>query len=602
MSGYKRTVQEFGPAGFWTFDGEPYNFTDRTFTHLPLTIFDESANLNDGLLLVGNEQPQKAYRAGMTSLVLLEPGLQQSIAFGFYGKVQGVWPKAYVQIQDSPAYDTSANNGSFTVAMLFKKTVDETDLRAQEYPSIHTTTLVKTIFEKAGLFTFKISDNWSTADTVSFTFPNGTTNLSIATIANFYGVEHHLVARWEVKVGQGGLVGTALVIVDGVTIMEKSTVYTSLPPVTYFPNTINLGGSADNSTVFNDRATAPTYLDQVALFTRALTTVEIFRLFKKVWQYQDMVLKKGPDIYMTLGDDVNVIDTSTLLLAGSTAISCFHNGQVVRRRPGPPGIPSSLGFLYADAVQILRTTLNTSYPRPATLDADNYSIELWLKTSETSRATVMSWQGVEKPFGGPTIELNVTDTGAYRSGALTFRDGETGGVTTPIAEFLNNGVYNHIVVQRRLGSLLEIIVNGKLKASAAIAKGGVNAYPGSISLMGSLPGNLYCDGELAHFAVYKDKTFTAEEAASRSGYTTIYRIRGNVTLRGVPYSATVRMYDYASGELVGSLLSASADGSYEFYLKDNSPLAAQILSTNDTNVRVRGFGPVVPAEIPDLPV
>lgn len=601
MSGYKRTVQEFGPAGFWTFDGEPYNYTDRTFTHQPLTIFDESETLHDGLLMLGDEYPDKAYRAGMTSLVLLEPGLQQSLALGYYGKIQGTWPKAYVQVTDNAAFDTSANNGSFTVVMMFKKTTDEADLRAQEYPTMSTYDFTKTVFEKAGLFTFTIVDRWATTDRVIFTFPNGSTTLAITDIANFYGVEHHLVAKWEVAVGQGGLVGTATVIIDGVTIMEKSTVYTSVVPTTYFPNTISIGGNSLNSTRYDDRATSPLYIDQVALFTRALTTVEIFRLFKKVWQYQDMVMKKAPDIYMTLGDDVNVVDTSTILLAGSA--TCFHTGQVVRRRSGPPGIPSSLGFLYADAVQIIRAKISSSsLVRPVDLDTDNYSVEMWLKTSETSRATVMSWQGVEKPFGGPTIELNVTAAGAYRSGALTFKDGETGGVTTPIGEFLNDGVYNHIVVQRRLGSILEIIVNGKLKASAAIAKGGVNVYPGIISLMGSLPGNLYCDGELSHFAVYKDKTFTEAEASSRSGYTTIYRIRGNVTLRGVPYSATVRMYDYASGALVGSLLSASADGSYEFYLKDNSPLAAQILSTNDTNVRVRGFGPVVPAEIPDLPV
>ena len=107
---------------------------------------------------------------------------------------------------------------------------------------------------------------------------------------------------------------------------------------------------------------------------------------------------------------------------------------------------------------------------------------------------------------------------------------------------------------------------------------------------------------MAHLAIYNGKTFDEFEASSRYQYAVIYRVRGNTTLRGVPYRARVRLYNYVTGGLVDQDDSLASDGSFTFYLKDNSLLCSQILAMNDTNVRVRGFGPISPAEIPDSPI
>ena len=64
----------------------------------------------------------------------------------------------------------------------------------------------------------------------------------------------------------------------------------------------------------------------------------------------------------------------------------------------------------------------------------------------------------------------------------------------------------------------------------------------------------------------------------------------------------MRLYHYRTGELVDQGDSAASDGAFTFYLKDNSQICAQILSMADSNIRVRGFGPINPAEIPDKPV
>lgn len=600
MAGFKRTIQEFGPAGFWTFDGEPFNLTTRLFEHSPLTIFDESETLNDGILMVGSDEPSKAYRAGMGSQVPLEPGGQNCLCFGFYGAVNGLFPKAFVQVPDNPAYDTGDENGSFTVVFVFKKPSDEATTRAFNYPSFATSTFTKTLFTKGGLFTFTITDPWSGGDYITAAFPNGSMIVNTSTLSNFYGDEHLVIARWKVDpsaTGPEAFVGTATLIVDGVVYGETKTTYAVSPPTTYFANNIEIGGTSSNSPVMDDRATTAIYMDQIALFTRGLEDVECYRLVKKMWEYETMVVRKGPSIYVPFSDDPVVNTTDTYQRVGSA--QCYHTGQVVRNRPGPSNIPGSRAFLFARAIQVIKTT-PSGYPAyPVALNADNYAFEMFLKTATTERAVVLSCQGVEKPYLGPLLQLNVGETGGYQGGALTFSENELGAVSTPIGEYANDGAFRHVVIQRRAAEWLEIIVDGELKASKKVGKAGLNALPGIITLMGSMPGQLYCDGELAHFAVYSGKVFTEAEAMARAQYMKIYRVRGNVTLRGTPYRATVRLYHYRTGELVAAGESLAEDGSYDFYLKNNAPVSVMVMSTADTNVRVRGFGPIIPAELPD---
>jgi hypothetical protein len=603
MAGYKRTVQDSNPAGFWTFDGEPYDINSRLFTHSPLVIFDESANANDGILMVGNEQPEYAYRAGMASLVAQEPALQSCLCVGAYGKVNGIYPKAIVQIPHISVYDTTQSNGSFTIALLFNKLTDEGAWRAAEYPSGQWyANLTKTIISKPGMFQLSINDAYANNDSLVVTFPNGTTAIPIEKIPNFYGTTHHVVARWTSSpggIGGGDYTGTATLIVDGVTVLKKSTEYSDVAPSTSVSTQpFEIGGVSASSSIFDDRATSRTFIDQIAFWTRAIENIEVWRLFKKVWNYQDMVMKKAPSIYIPFEDDLDTTTTSVFMAAGSNLAS-YHIGDVARARPGPPNIPGSRSLLFSRATHVIKYTSSGSATSPINLDPDNYAIEMWLKTAANQRAVIMSMQGNDKPYVGPLMEINVNSEGSYANGVITYRENESAAVSSTANDFLNDGAFVHVVVQRREGKYLEIFVNGELKSSKMVPKQGINAQYSLINLMGSPPGNLYCDGSIAHFAIYNGKTFEDFEAATRYQFTTIYRVRGVTTLRAAPYNARVRLYHYRSGELLAQQDSQAADGSFTFYLKDNSLVASQILSMNDSNVRVRGFGPIIPAEIPD---
>ena len=601
MAGYKRTVQEYKPALFLTFDGEPFDTGTRLFSHTPLTVFDESLVMNHGLLMVGSQEPTKAYRAGVASLVALEPANQQCIAFGTYGKVNAVWPKAHIQVLDNPAYNTVPANGSFTYVFMFEKTRDESNYRQLE--NAYYVDIPKYLVSKPGMFTCSINDNWYSEDTFVASFPNGTISINISRITGFYAGKHHVIARFEVKpVGTAGqFTATAQLIVNGETLGKIVSTYNDTPPNTNNTAPFEFGGVSQNLANASDRATSPIYLDQIAFWPKALSDIEAWRLFKKVWQYRDMLLKKNPNVYVPLEDDPYT-NTNTLAMERAPSyVQTYHLGSTIRARQGPDGIPASRAVLLSKGMVLIKNTSN-GYGQPLSLDANNYAIEFWLKTGGTERAVVLSMQGVEKPFSGPLVELNVGETGIYQNGAISFCENELGMVSTPVGQFFNTGNWHHIIVQRRAGQYLELFVNGELKASKIVPRDSLNTYPSEMTLLGAMPGRLYCDGEISHFAMYTGKCFENFEAATRYQYSKIYRVRGNTTLRGVPYRATVRLYNYRTGELMEQKESQASDGLFSFYLRDNSLVCSQILAMNDQNVRVRGFGPISPAELPDPPI
>lgn len=606
MAGFKKTIQDFLPAGFYTFDGDAFDPTVRLLTSIPRIVMDESTHQNDGLLLVGAEEPTKAYRAGMASLVSIEPSAQYSMCFGFYGKVNGVWPKALIQVPHHTSFENATNRGSFTFLLLFKKPSDESYVRTTEYPDLTYANFVKTLIHKPGMMNIQFHEPYYAAPFCRFIFPNGEIDVLYSDIVQFHDSQHLVIARWEVRPVDGGtgFVGVATVSIDGSVVGTRSAAYADTPPVTAVNQPMEIGGTSTSSGQLDDRMTTPVYIDQVAVWNRALKNVEQLRLFKKVWEYQEMVMRKGPVIYLPLQDDAVLADT-TVFKRGFGSIDtadAYHTGSVVRVRPGPPALPASRAMLFAEAMLQIRNNNNYYSATWLTWDLDNYAIEFWIKTGGTERAVIFASQGADKPYAGPLIELNIGPTGGFSNGTLSFTESEGSFVATPSGEFINNGSWHHVIAQRREGKYLELIVDGELKASKLVPKSTLNAWASVIYLMGVAPGRLYCNGELSHLAIYNGKTFDQFEASSRFQYATIYRVRGNTTLRGVPYRARVRLYNYRTGEMVDQDDSKASDGSFTFYMKDNSLLCSQILAMNDTNVRVRGFGPIAPAEIPDSPI
>lgn len=600
MSGFKRTIQELNPAGFWTFDGEPVAPSTRLYTHTPLTVFDESNVYNDGTMMADSTEYEHSYRAGTGSLVSLELAQQASLCFGYYGKYNGTYPKSFVYVPNIALYDTRANFGSFTLIFLFEKTADEAVFRNAEYPSYYGWDLTRPIINKPGLINIYLYDSYYYDDYLVFSFPNGVLNVYNATIS-LYGKKHFVAAKWDcVQTGDplSPYRGTASVLIDGVTVATRTTTYADTPPGTYVNSTFEIGGSSSASASgFGDRATSATYIDQVAYFTKALSQTNIFRLYKKCFSYEDLILRRGPYLYLPFSDNSATITNTVVPLAGNNWSTVY--GPVAKEQVGPISIPSARAFLFADGMVNHRSPSYTYYNGPS-LDVNNYSIMLWAKIGGNQRSVIFSMQSETSPFAGPLIELNVGNGGQFLNGGIQFSESESAWVSTPPGMLFNEGTWILIVAQRR-GDILELYVNGELLASKSYTRQGINGLFNSINLMGVAPGKLYTGGFLSHFALFSGKTMEAAEIAMFHTYTRIYRARGSTTLRGAPYSARVRLYSYRTGELKQQDDSDPSTGEYTFYLDNNELLTTQVLSMNDHNVRVRGYGPITPGEMEDLP-
>ena len=537
----------------------------------------------------------------MPSLVQLEPAQQNSVSFGHYGVFDAAIPKAVVQIPHRQAFDNNANFGSFCWQFLLNKTSDETAFRNSTHGvnwrySDHP----RTILHKPAQLTVIVNDRYSAngVDLVTINFPFGAVDIEVSTIPSFYGTTHHIVCNWDVKRTQNGFDATATVYIDGMIYHQSTRFYADVFPVTSVNQPAELAGRSD-ATFPHDRSTSPTYIDAVAYWNRALRPVEVYRLFKKIWQYVDMLKKKAPVMMINMQDEEMPNSTSVYMdIPASSSLQCRHSGQVIRHRPGPSNVPGSRAFIFSDAMLNVRSPVNWQSPQPVSLDRNNYAIEFWVAPATSERAVIMSMQNGEIPYAGPLIELNVNQSGQWANGRIAFTESQGIAVSTGPGTFFNDGMWHHVVAQRR-GDFLELFVDGKLAVSERKALGPFLGFPSDIKLMGVAPGRLSCTGSMAYFAMYSGRTFSEFEVTSRYSYATIYRVRGNTTLRGIPYRANVRLYDYITGKLIDEMESASSDGLFQFYLKDNSLVNAYVAAMNDQNVRVRAFGPLVPAEIQD---
>jgi hypothetical protein len=148
--------------------------------------------------------------------------------------------------------------------------------------------------------------------------------------------------------------------------------------------------------------------------------------------------------------------------------------------------------------------------------------------------------------------------------------------------------------------MMELWLDGILHDSSIEATRSVG-QPGQLVVMNSLPGQLNCNGSICKLAYY-GYALQAQQIKNHYTYTVTYRIRGIVTLLGVPYQATLRFYNSYTGAFIQELISDPNTGEYEAIFYNNANIDILVFSASDLSVRYRAYGPVTPSEFIDLPV
>jgi hypothetical protein len=600
MAGYKTAVIDDDAASLWSFDGDAFDPTTRLLlvpTGNPLVIIDEIDNLNPAFLTNDNQE-FPGYRLGTPSLVNLEQTDQYSICFGYYGKQVGhpnEWGKAWLTVPNSITY-SFPRFGSFSVELLFQK---------QSGVKPNCSTWTSPIISKSGVFSVSYVATTSTGGLV-VGHPGGTVSLgsTIISSASITSRVVHFVLVWDVREAPGNsFVGTVTIYANGHIWYTNSYVYQDTFPTTNVNSSIQIGGSGGTLCSSN---TEPLYIDQVAIYDRPLTSFEVARHTAKVWGYDDLIRNHFVSRYWTFADLDSPTSTTISANVGSLA-GAYQGGRnfgYFRQQLGPPKLFGSQSVYFTNGgMAAFISTTSGSYNAQA-INSD-YTYEFWFNVTSVERSVLLAATQLSHPFSGLLVQLNVRDR-VPMVGSLCFSESHTDTVCNSLflndngnRLYYNDGQWHHIVI-RRQSDQISLWLDGRKHSQVTNTSKSVG-QPGQITLMNASPGMLGASGNISKFSHY---TFALQDHLIQNhySYTTIYRIRGVVTLLGVAYQATLRFYLSASGEFLFEMQSDPQTGEYYAEFPNNAHIDILVFSPGDLSVRYRAYGPVTPAEFDDYPI
>lgn len=590
MASFKNSIKRLDPKLFLTFDGDSYNEATGGFLGSPEVIMDESGYDNNALLHTSSEN--LAYRLGLPSLNSFEPSTMHSISFGYFGNYPGTsdeWAKAYLEVAPSVSLATP---NDFSISFLLKKT--ETDHHFYSENGNHNVNYYRPLIYRENVIDIRIKEYLGNQTNTLQIYENE--GFMYETNFNPY-YDKMLMVTYTRKVEQqfdGSFDVISKFYINAILVATKTHYYATLPPSTEPTDSWFIGGKPVTTPVYpyNDRIVSRTDIDSVQIYDTALSHEDICYVYKKLRTYKDIVNIISPSNYWVL-DDFN----------GEPAKDQRNNTDGIYkntldidfRQDGPPTIPGSTAAYFKENgwVDLYGANRSSLFWNP---DGD-YTIHFWLKFDQTAQGVVIANHSTKKPYKGMLFRVNYS---GYQSstGFVQFNTSEKEFITS-LSGGLNDGKFHSYALIRR-GNKIEMWIDGMKQGESLSFTGDVpdSYYNSEKSLMAASPGNFSVIGSLSNL-FYKNRALDDAEIGMLNSYSTIYFIRGNITLQGTPYRATVRVYDHYSGELVKEVDSNGDDGSYGIDLNSGKEVDLLILSKNNKNVRYRAFGPIIPSEYED---
>lgn len=591
MSGYKTTVLAMKPKLFITFDGDAFDDQSRMYTAVPRYILDESGFENHGIMQdSGAVSGYSGYRAGMPSVVKLEQFQQYSCSFGYYGRrpsAPNVYEKAYVEVPHS-ATSLGFPEGSYTIMFSVRKE------NVTQYRNDNTSygNLVRPLASKIGVFDVHVEYTYSGGDYLRFESPGGVVSYQIH--SDFHDENQHITSTWELKNVSPGLQrGTGVLYVNGIEVGRISKDFYGGAPSLNYPTSVNIGGVPEYRPDHSDRHTENCQIDQFVVFSSALTGNAINRLVKKTMSYRDMVLSSKPYAFWECSDsedpNTNILENQINSL---TAQVIGGTGLISRGVPGPSQVPGALAVQVANGGQLFIHN-SGSFASPVINIFSDYTVEFWFTATSSQISSIFAMNGTVRPFNGLNVTLNMANN-QFNSGSIQVQETENEWIVAN--GNYNDGKEHHCAVVKR-GNMIELWLDGSLKASKTLASAS-SGSPGTASFFSVSPGRQSTPGWVSNIAFY-DRALQEGQITARANYRRIYKVSGQVTMRGVPYKANVRVYSHYDGSLITEIFSNSSSGDYLVELYDNRNVDLVVLNSQDPTVRYRVYGPVVPSEYED---
>ena len=609
MSSYKDTVKYDEPIGFYTFDGESFD-ASGFYDGQPRTIFDEMGN-QPATLMVDNAI-YWGHRMGTSSLLELEHSEEYSFTFGgrqwLEEQHDDWWPKNWIEIPYNGLYDFPS--GSFAVEFLFEKDVSPYNYGGSFRPRVDRPLIFKPDIFRIWFDSYIYDDELF----MHFDYPDGNTMyFDWDSIRGWVGDNRtwYLIFQWRLEVtGPNTWTGHAEVYVNGYRILHQTHSYVDDFPILASTNNIYIGGdpfidATTNPTDYwaKDRFTEEAKFDNIAFYDRALTEQEIAWHMTKIWGFPNFIYRTWGTKYWRMNDlsDDIVEGEATAYLGGPRGLLAGTQGvQYIKEQEGPIPGAGSLGMTFLNGGMVQLSSSGSPQPWYS-----EFYYAFWFKTGDNNQGTLMSVQQYEYPFTGLLVQMNSRNNGAHIGSvqvttsvdSYVFNSIELDGFGQPIR--YNDGEWHHLAIRRKSGDV-SFWLDGVLQDEQFHSIGTVGD-PSQWFMLNMMPGFNGISATLSEIMFYS-WGIPDHYIWAHVNYRSTFRIRGVVTLQGVPHIARVRFYDHYTGELIKQTDTEAITGFYEEYFLNNALIDIYVFDPNDSTVRYRAYGPVKPSEVEDLEV
>lgn len=593
MAGFKQLILGMVPVGMYSFDGEQVDRDTRYINDE--IIIDETRNQDGNITVETYNFPP--YRAGTPGHVPLDHYDQKSFRFCPGGAMIAAeaagysrFPKGMITVKNNLGFDFSGKE--FTYAFFIKRNDADWSTQGNRH-------FTDVIFDHEGICrVFQAYDWWNSNSTIwGVTIPSiagGTASIRGSIGPGLSELSTFIVIRFKNFIldifRDGNLISRTdyrkNVDQDSFTLEGSS-------------KDLTIGGAKYpvNSDLWSDRCCTPTELDQFTVFNRGLTDLEIAKLYRRIYPFTEMVLKDDPRSFYEMADDTVV--TRQLNSSGGTNSGLNIYGDInnaIVRQEGPMAFTSSI--LFRDGVTF---KTNSAYNDENVLlplsDTSNFTMMLYFKLDHSDTGVLFSQQSDKPTYEGLSLWVNSRDQTRFPGGIeLVFNDNKPPVYVTTISTLQ----WQHLII-RKTGTFYDIWINGDhvLDRHEHITSTTLSTMVGTSFLSSHLnikPISAYLSNLIIYHHALSDIKIMAF-----MNYDKIYTIRGTVTYNGAPASATVRIYNHRTGELMCEQQSDGETGVYNISLFDNSAIDVVVFDRDNMTVKLRAYGPIIPYEFDDNP-
>ena len=581
MSGLREAIFENEPVLFYPFDGENWIEEDGYLPdESPEVIMDAMGHKNAILCdTPALNCPWKGYRARPSLCEIEVDGHACSFGFdGYYeqkddaGKlVNWYGPNSYVEIPHGE-YTTFPQN-RMSIECLFHISY----MRGSNFGN---GTTYGWVFSKPGLITAQIISSMQ-----RYFLRVSTSSGEAVDIDVQQNRTYHLVVNYQAA---GGL--------DVYLDCENAVDHRLQLPENQHnrPRTLNVGGPLYLGSIPGDpkslRRTEAVTLDYVAIYDYCLPESEIVRHHKKLRTYWGTVKHHGARNILPLSDQIS--PEHKVCNYGSSDAAGYYDPSCQLRVDGPESIPQSYGIRNPNKGPAIYGALELRFMTG--------TIEFWfMGTNSRQRECIFHADNGTFPSRGLQIWSD-SNMNEYMRGSLEFVLKDDLRFSTGSQDGKNwmDGYWHHVCVIMQ-NSRLKVYVD-MVEYEWVLNEGAYPYLSMSRWAFGCSRNTGYSTVAISNFAIYW-RALTPMQVNVHYTYGIINRIKGIVTLQGVPLAATVRAYNHETGRLAYETISDPVTGEYEMSLLDNSRIDLMVFDRGNENIRYRAVGPIEPDKYIDIP-